>query len=119
MVWEGAQLNRVVHRECQRLGFALKQPLATTSLQGMMFGYACDETEEHMPAPIHYAHKLVERQAHVRKAGVLPWLRPDAKSQVCVCGFLDACLCCLRAGGREGGGCFKAKSELPIADQVL
>ncbi|WP_027706664.1 methionine adenosyltransferase [Zooshikella ganghwensis] len=50
--------------------------------QGLMFGYASNETEVLMPAPITYAHRLVERQAHVRKRGVLPWLRPDAKSQV-------------------------------------
>ena len=50
--------------------------------QGMMFGYACDETPALMPAPIHYAHRLVERQAMLRKDGRLPWLRPDAKSQV-------------------------------------
>ena len=50
--------------------------------QGMMFGYACDETPELMPAAIHYAHRLVERQAQLRKDGRLPWLRPDAKSQV-------------------------------------
>jgi S-adenosylmethionine synthetase len=47
-----------------------------------MFGYACDETPELMPAPIHYAHRLVERQAQLRKDGRLPFLRPDAKSQV-------------------------------------
>ena len=50
--------------------------------QGMMFGYACDETPDLMPAAIHYAHRLVERQALLRKDGRLPWLRPDAKSQV-------------------------------------
>ncbi len=50
--------------------------------QGMMFGYACDETAVLMPAPIHYAHRLVERQSQVRRDGRLPWLRPDAKSQV-------------------------------------
>ncbi len=50
--------------------------------QGMMFGYATNETEVLMPAPIHYAHRLVQRQAEMRKSGVLKWLRPDAKSQV-------------------------------------
>ena len=50
--------------------------------QGLMFGYACSETPSLMPAPITYAHRLVERQAQVRKEGVLPWLRPDAKSQI-------------------------------------
>ncbi len=50
--------------------------------QGLMFGYATNETDVLMPAPIYYAHRLVERQAQLRKKGVLPWLRPDAKSQV-------------------------------------
>ncbi|WP_404364619.1 methionine adenosyltransferase [Marinobacter sp.] len=50
--------------------------------QGLMFGYASNETDVLMPAPICYAHRLVERQAEARKNGVLPWLRPDAKSQV-------------------------------------
>lgn len=50
--------------------------------QGIMFGYACDETPELMPAAIYYAHRIVERQSQLRKDGRLPWLRPDAKSQV-------------------------------------
>jgi len=50
--------------------------------QGLMFGYACDETDALMPTPIYYAHRLVERQAQQRKSGALPFLRPDAKSQV-------------------------------------
>jgi len=50
--------------------------------QGLMFGYACDETPELMPAPIYYAHRLVERQSQLRRDGRLPWLRPDAKSQI-------------------------------------
>ncbi|WP_374403753.1 methionine adenosyltransferase [Niveibacterium sp.] len=50
--------------------------------QGLMFGYACDETPQLMPAPIFYAHRLVQRQSELRKDGRLPWLRPDAKSQV-------------------------------------
>src|SRR5215468_8002103 len=49
--------------------------------QGLMFGYATNETDSYMPAPIIYSHRLVERQAKVRKNGKLPWLRPDAKSQ--------------------------------------
>ena len=52
--------------------------------QGLMFGYACDETDVLMPMPITYAHYLTKRQAEVRKAGILPWLRPDAKSQVTI-----------------------------------
>ena len=50
--------------------------------QGLMFGYATNETDVLMPAAIHYSHRLVQRQAYLRKNGILPWLRPDAKSQV-------------------------------------
>lgn len=50
--------------------------------QGLMFGYASNETNVLMPAPITYAHRLMKRQAELRKSGVMPWLRPDAKSQV-------------------------------------
>jgi S-adenosylmethionine synthetase len=52
--------------------------------QGLMYGYACDETGQLMPLPIYYAHRLMERHAELRKDGRLPWLRPDAKSQVSV-----------------------------------
>ncbi|MBK7473758.1 MAG: methionine adenosyltransferase [Betaproteobacteria bacterium] len=52
--------------------------------QGLMFGYACDETAQLMPFPIYYAHRLMQRQSEVRKDGRLPWLRPDAKSQLTV-----------------------------------
>jgi S-adenosylmethionine synthetase len=52
--------------------------------QGMMFGYACDETPSLMPMAIYLAHRLVERQSEVRRDGRLPWLRPDAKSQITI-----------------------------------
>jgi S-adenosylmethionine synthetase len=52
--------------------------------QGLMFGYACDETASYMPLPIFLSHRLVERQAELRRNGKLPWLRPDAKSQVTI-----------------------------------
>lgn len=58
--------------------------------QGLMFGYACDETPELMPLPLSLAHRLVQRQAALRKSGQFPWLRPDAKSQVSV-RYVDGC----------------------------
>jgi len=52
--------------------------------QGLMFGYACNETAELMPFPIHYAHRLVERMAELRQSGEIPWMRPDSKSQLTI-----------------------------------
>ena len=52
--------------------------------QGLMFGYACDETPALMPFAIYYSHRLMQRQSEVRKSGLLPWLRPDAKAQLTV-----------------------------------
>ena len=71
--WQAQDISRGVDRSDGVLG---------AGDQGMMFGYATDETPERMPAPILYAHRLVRRQAEVRRSGQLPWLQPDAKSQV-------------------------------------
>ncbi|HLF67272.1 MAG TPA: S-adenosylmethionine synthetase N-terminal domain-containing protein, partial [Gammaproteobacteria bacterium] len=60
----------------------IKQEEQGAGDQGLMFGYATNETPGLMPAPIFYAHELMKRQAALRKAGVLSWLRPDAKSQI-------------------------------------
>lgn len=70
---QSADINQGVDREDGVLG---------AGDQGMMFGYACDETPQLMPAAIVIAHELVRRQAQLRRTGVLPWLQPDAKSQV-------------------------------------
>lgn len=70
---QSADINQGVDREDGVIG---------AGDQGLMFGYACDDTPELMPAPIVFAHRLVRRQAKLRRNGVLPWLGPDAKSQV-------------------------------------
>jgi len=73
----GKQSNDIAMGVDERLGKTLG-----AGDQGLMFGYAANETEVLMPAPIYYAHRIVEKQSKLRKSGVLPWLRPDAKSQV-------------------------------------
>ncbi|MDA8349778.1 MAG: methionine adenosyltransferase [Pseudomonadota bacterium] len=70
---QSADINRGVDRQDGAMG---------AGDQGLMFGYACDETPELMPAPIVFAHRLVRRQAELRRSGALAWLEPDAKSQV-------------------------------------
>jgi S-adenosylmethionine synthetase len=70
---QSADINQGVDREDGVIG---------AGDQGLMFGYACDDTPELMPAPIVFAHRLVRRQAKLRRNGVVPWLGPDAKSQV-------------------------------------
>ena len=70
---QSADIGRGVDRQDGALG---------AGDQGLMFGYACSDTPELMPAPLVYAHRLVRRQAALRRAGTLPWLGPDAKSQV-------------------------------------
>jgi S-adenosylmethionine synthetase len=70
---QSADINQGVDREGGVIG---------AGDQGLMFGYACDDTPELMPAPIVFAHRLVRRQAELRRSGALPWLGPDAKSQV-------------------------------------
>ena len=70
---QSADINQGVDREDGVIG---------AGDQGLMFGYACDDTPDRMPAPIVFAHRLVRRQAELRRSGALPWLGPDAKSQV-------------------------------------
>jgi S-adenosylmethionine synthetase len=70
---QSSDINQGVDRDDGNLG---------AGDQGLMFGFACDETPESMPSAIMYAHRLVRRQAELRKSGTLPWLQPDAKSQV-------------------------------------
>src|SRR5437763_4411891 len=72
------------HHHAQSGDIAMGVDTGGAGDQGMMFGFACDETSTLMPLPIYLAHRLVENQARLRETGDLRWLRPDAKSQVTI-----------------------------------
>jgi S-adenosylmethionine synthetase len=83
--WESCAVLSAVGKQSQDIAMGVDESESHeqgAGDQGLMFGYASNETDVLMPAPITYAHRLVKRQAYVRKNGTLPWLRPDAKSQV-------------------------------------
>ena len=83
--WESCAVLSAIGKQSHDIAIGVEQTathMQGAGDQGIMFGYACSETDVLMPAPITYAHRLVERQAAVRKSGVLEWLRPDAKSQI-------------------------------------
>ncbi len=83
--WESCAVMNAIGKQSQDIAMGVDETEdheQGAGDQGLMFGYASSETDVLMPAPITYAHRLVKRQAEVRKNGTLPWLRPDAKSQV-------------------------------------
>ncbi|MEN8108100.1 MAG: methionine adenosyltransferase [Pseudomonadota bacterium] len=83
--WESCAVLNAIGKQSQDIAMGVNESEDReqgAGDQGLMFGYASSETDVLMPAPITYAHRLVKRQAEVRKNGTLPWLRPDAKSQI-------------------------------------
>src|SRR5215831_9839703 len=76
------KIQNFLHKQSQHIAMGVDTGGAGD--QGMMFGFACDETHTLMPLPIYLAHRLVENHAKMRRAGELKWLRPDAKSQVTI-----------------------------------
>ena len=78
--WRTVEITNLLHG--QSADIALGTDTFGAGDQGLMFGYACNETPNHMPSAIYYSHKIVEHLAQVRRAGTLSWLGPDAKSQV-------------------------------------
>lgn len=85
--WESCAVLTAIGKQSQDIAQGvdrLKPEEQGAGDQGLMFGYATNETDVLMPAPITYAHRLVKRQAQLRREGVLPWLRPDAKSQITI-----------------------------------
>lgn len=80
--WESCAVLSAIGKQSPDIAQGVDTKEQGAGDQGLMFGYACDETDVLMPAPVTYAHRLMQQQAKLRKSGELSWLRPDAKSQV-------------------------------------